>query len=305
MLKGIVLAGGSGSRLFPATRVSSKQLLPIYDKPMIYYPLTTLMLVGIRDILIISQADNLPKYQALFDDGAGLGMQIEYAAQEEPKGIAEALLIADAAHFLSGADRVALILGDNVFHGADLKKKFSQAALDLLGRGQAGDRATIFITQVRDPQRYGVAELDDEGQVLGIAEKPKNPKSSWAVTGLYFYPVPWAVRITQGLKPSTRGELEITDLNRAFLLLGCLDAVTLGRGFAWLDTGTPEALLQASAYVEAIQSRQGRLIGSPEEAAFEQGWITLDDLWHLAKAYPNEYGDNLRSLVVQRRRKQV
>jgi glucose-1-phosphate thymidylyltransferase len=261
-MKGIVLAGGSGSRLHPMTLAASKQLLPVYDKPMVYYPLTVLMLAGIRDILIISTPEDLPQFRRLLRDGADLGVRFSYAEQPRPEGIAQAFLIADT--WLAGAP-CALVLGDNLIFGEHLSAAFRAAAI-------RPDGATVFAYQVRDPERYGVAIFDSRGRVTEIIEKPKNPPSAWAVIGLYFYDA----RVTEfarSVKPSARGELEITDLNRLYMEDGSLQVERLGRGCAWLDAGTPDSLLQAGAFVQTIQSRQGLLVGCPEEVAFRMGFI--------------------------------
>lgn len=289
MHKGIILAGGAGTRLAPATTAVSKQLLPIYNKPMIYYPLTTLMESGIRDILVISQSHNLPLFRTLFGDGTQWGIKIEYAVQDVPAGIAQALTIAWDAGWLAEKDTAALILGDNIFHGID-SKLISLAHL----RADEGV-ASIFLTKVQDPERYGVAVFK-EGRVAELIEKPASFISNWAVTGLYVYPAKTAVEAVRHMKPSGRGELEITDLNRVFLLWSQLEAVQLGRGVAWLDTGTPQSMLQASQYVQTIEDRQGRLVGSPEAAAWEWQWICKTRLLSLANNCPGEYGSKLLQL---------
>lgn len=261
-MKGIILAGGSGTRLHPVTQAVSKQLLPVYDKPMIYYPLTVLMLAGIRDILIISTPDDLPQFRRLLGDGASLGLRFSYAEQPRPEGIAQAFLIAD--EWLAGQP-CALVLGDNLIFGEHLSASFRAAAIRPEG-------ATVFAYQVRDPERYGVVRFGDAGQPADIVEKPAVPPSAWAVTGLYFYDA----RVTEfarAVKPSSRGELEITDLNRMYLEEGSLHVERLGRGCAWLDAGTPDSLLQAASFVQTIQSRQGMLVGCPEEVAYRMGFI--------------------------------
>ena len=271
-MKGIVLAGGSGTRLHPMTIAASKQLLPVYDKPMIYYPLTVLMLAGIKDILIISTPEDLPQFRRLLGDGANLGVRFSYAEQKRPEGIAQAFLIADA--WLAGAP-CALVLGDNLIFGEHLSTGFRAAAARPEG-------ATVFAYQVRDPERYGVAVFDASGRATDIVEKPKHPPSPWAVIGLYFYDA----RVTEfarAVKPSARGELEITDLNRMYLEDGSLHVERLGRGCAWLDAGTPDSLLQAGAFVQTIQSRQGLLVGCPEEVAFRMGFIDSTALGHHAR----------------------
>ncbi len=285
-MKGIVLAGGKGTRLYPATRVISKQLLPVYDKPMIYYPLSVLMLAGIREVLVISTPEDTPRFGELLGDGSSWGMRICYAAQEKPEGLAQAFLI--GAEFI-GRDSVALILGDNLFFGqsfTELLKKASE-----LKKG-----AVIFGYPVKDPQRFGIVELDADGRALSIEEKPAQPRSKYAVTGLYFYDND-VVNIARGIRPSARGELEITDVNRAYLARGALRVELLGRGFAWLDTGTSESLLEASMFVQAIQHRQGYQIACLEEIAFSNGWIGADELERAARAHgSSEYGEYLREL---------
>jgi glucose-1-phosphate thymidylyltransferase len=286
-MKGIVLAGGTGSRLWPITRAVSKQLLPVYDKPMIYYPLTTLMLAGIRDILVITTPHEQGLFRQLLGDGGPWGIRLTYAVQPKPEGLAQAFLIGRA--FLGGA-RSALILGDNIFFGQGLKEHLASAAARARG-------ATIFGYYVKDPRQYGVAELDAHGRVIGLEEKPERPRSHYAVTGLYFYDER-APDFAASLAPSRRGELEITDLNRRYLEAGDLHLVTLGRGFAWLDTGTPGSLLDAANYVETLQKRQGLSIASPEEVAWRMGFIGDADLAQLADGLgASSYGQSLRDLL--------
>ena len=286
-MRGIILAGGAGTRLFPLTLVASKQLMPVYDKPMIYYPLSTLMLMGIQEVLIISTAEDIPRFERLLGDGANLGMQFSYKIQAEPNGIAQAFLIGES--FIQ-ADPVTLILGDNLFYG--------HGYLDFLkGKLENFSGATVFGYQVKDPERYGVVEYDGEGKVLSIEEKPKHPKTNYAVPGLYIYDNE-VVSITKTLQPSARGELEITDVNKAYLERGSLHVELLGRGVAWLDTGTHKSLLDAGAFIETIESRQGLKVACLEEIAYTGGFITRDHLSQLIGDYPkNNYRNYLEKIL--------
>jgi len=289
-MKGIVLAGGSGTRLYPATQVVSKQLLPVYDKPMVYYPLSTLMLAGIRDILLISTPQDTPRFEALFGDGKKWGLRLTYAVQPRPAGIAQAFLI--GREFIAG-ERVALVLGDNIFHGHDFSEFLKRAAARKRG-------ATVFAYAVNDPARYGVVEFDASGKAVSIEEKPRQPKSRYAVTGLYFYDAR-VVETAASLKPSARGELEITDVNRAYLERGELDVIPMGRGMAWLDTGTHEALLEASHFIETIERRQGLKVACPEEIAYRMGFIDAAQLEALAQPLAKSgYGEYLRRALTDR-----
>jgi glucose-1-phosphate thymidylyltransferase len=287
MMKGIILAGGSGTRLYPATLAINKQLLPVYDKPMVYYPLSVLMLAGIRDILLISTPEHLPFYQRLLGDGSAWGVKLEYIIQDKPIGLAHAFIL---GRDFVGGDRVALILGDNVFYGHGL-------SAELVDAGAREDGATVFAYYVNEPSQYGVVKFDGTGKAIDLVEKPSQFLSNWAVTGLYFYDNA-VLEIAAGLRPSVRGELEITDVNRRYLELGKLHIVKLGRGYAWLDTGTHDALLEASEFVRSIQHRQGLLVGCPEEVAYMMGFITADDLCGLAARYgKTAYGRYLQRLV--------
>lgn len=290
-MKGIVLAGGSGTRLYPITKGVSKQLLPIFDKPMVYYPLSVLMLAGIRDILLISTPQDLPAFERLLGDGSDLGIRLQYAPQPSPDGLAQAFII--GREFV-GNDAVCLILGDNIFYGAGFPEMLTRA----VARAEQEDKATIFGYRVSDPERYGVAEIDAEGQVLSIEEKPKQPRSPYAVTGLYFYPNE-VLDIAQSVRPSARGELEITSVNQAFLTQGSLYLEQLGQGFAWLDTGTHDSLSEASTFIEVIEKRQGIKIACLEGIAYQQGWIGADTLRKVATPMAkNAYGQYLLSLLV-------
>jgi len=282
--RGIILAGGSGTRLYPLTQVISKQLLPVYDKPMIYYPLSTLMQAGIRDVLIITTPHEQALFKNLLKDGSQWGLELSYAVQEQPNGLAEAFII--GRDFVGGQPS-CLILGDNIFHGGGLRQQLANAANRTTG-------ATVFGYYVSDPERYGVVEMDPDGQVLSLEEKPERPRSNYAVTGLYFYDER-ACDYAASLEPSARGELEITDLNQRYLDAGDLTVETMGRGYAWLDTGTHESLQQAASYIETLESRQGLRVACPEEIAFHQGWIARDQLLALAEPLVKSgYGDYLR-----------
>lgn len=289
-MKGIVLAGGSGTRLYPLTSVTSKQLLPVYDKPMVYYPLSTLMLAGIRDILIISTPVDLPNFELLLGDGSSYGISLSYAEQPSPDGLAQAFLIGE--DFIDGGP-CALVLGDNIFYGNGLSRHLRRAAR----KAEESGRATVFGYHVDDPERFGVVEFDENYNVVSIEEKPAHPKSSYAVTGLYFYDGR-VCDFAKQVRPSARGELEITDLNRMYLEDGSLDVVTLGRGYAWLDTGTMESLFEASEFVRTVERTQGLPVSVPEEIAYENGWIDRDSLLECADRYgKSTYGQHLRMVA--------
>jgi glucose-1-phosphate thymidylyltransferase len=288
--KGIILAGGSGTRLYPVTQAIGKSLLPVYNKPMIYYPLCTLMLAGIRDILIISTPEDVPKFQVLLGDGGQFGIRLQYLVQLRPEGIAQAFILGDK--FVGGSP-CALVLGDNIFYGHDFAK-------DLRGSATKTDGARVFAYPVHDPERYGVVEFDTNGRALSIEEKPKQPKSKYAVTGLYFYDRQ-VVEVAKSLKPSARGELEITDVNRAYMQKGQLEVVVMGRGMAWLDTGTHESLMDAALYIQAIEKRQGLMVACPEEIAYRSGYITAAEVEKIGSSMRNSsYGAYLLQLLRER-----
>ncbi len=288
--KGIILAGGSGTRLYPVTQSSSKQLLPVYDKPMIYYPLSTLMLAGIQDILIISTPDDIPRFESLLADGSQWGLNISYKVQPSPDGLAQAFILGDT---FIGNDLSALVLGDNIFYGHDFNELLGNAT-------KRDDGATVFAYHVHDPERYGVAEFDKTNKVLSLEEKPKTPKSNYAVTGLYFYDKD-VVAMAKSLKPSARGELEITDLNRLYLDKQKLNVEIMGRGFAWLDTGTHDSLLEASHFIATLENRQGLKVSCPEEIAYRSGWINASQLEKLAAPLSkNGYGQYLQRVLKEK-----
>ena len=291
-MKGIILAGGFGTRLYPLTKVTSKQLLPVYDKPMIYYPLSTLMLAGIRDILIISTPTDTPRFQDLLGDGSHFGIHLSYAVQPSPDGLAQAFLIGE--EFI-GDEPCAMILGDNIFYGNDFSSILEKAR-----RGAENGRATVFGYYVPDPERFGIVEFDENEKVLSVEEKPEHPKSNYAITGLYFYPK-GVSELAKQVRPSARGELEITTLNDMYLHRGILDAKIFGRGFAWLDTGTMESLLEAAEFVHMVEKRQGMKISAPEEIAFRFGWISTQELLESADLYgKSPYGHHLRQVAEEK-----
>lgn len=289
-MKGIILAGGAGTRLYPLTMVTSKQLLPIYDKPMVYYPLSVLMMAGIKDILIISTPTDLPNFERLLGDGSSYGVNLSYKVQPSPDGLAQAFILGE--EFI-GDDACAMVLGDNIFYGSGFKKLLRAAADD----AEINHRATVFGYYVNDPERFGVVEFDAEGHAVSIEEKPADPKSNYAVTGLYFYPA-GVSKMARAVKPSKRGELEITTLNEMYLNNGLLDVQLLARGYAWLDTGTMDSLAEATQFVQIIQNRQGVIVCAPEETAYKNGWITKEELLLSAEKYgKSPYGKHLRQVA--------
>ena len=289
-MKGIILAGGAGTRLYPLTMVTSKQLLPVYDKPMIYYPLSTLMLAGIREILIISTPEDTPRFEHLLGDGSQFGLQLSYCVQPSPDGLVQAFLLGEA---FIGDDACAMVLGDNIFYGNGFGKILRAA----LANAEQNDRATVFGYYVNDPERFGVVEFDESGKVISVEEKPAHPKSNYAITGLYFYPQGVSA-MAHEVKPSARGELEITTLNDMYLKQGMLDVQLLGRGFAWLDTGTMDSLVEAALFVRMVEQRQGIKISAPEEIAYRYGWISKEELMESAKRYgKSPYGVHLKTVA--------
>lgn len=288
-MKGIILAGGAGTRLYPLTKVTSKQLLPVYDKPMIYYPLSTLMLAGIRDILIISTPEDTPRFENLLGDGSQFGIHLSYAVQPKPEGLAQAFLIGEE---FVGNDTCAMILGDNIFYGGWFRKNLAEAV-----QNAEKGIATIFGYYVKDPERFGIVEFDENRKVLSVEEKPKNPKTNYCITGLYFYDNR-VVDFAKKVKPSARGELEITDLNRLYLEDDSLAVQILGRGFAWLDTGTMDSLMEAASFVQTVQNRQGVVISAPEEIAYHAGWVSKEELLQSAELYgKSPYGEHLKQVA--------
>lgn len=289
-MKGIILAGGAGTRLYPLTKVTSKQLLPVYDKPMVYYPLSTLMLAGIRDILIISTPEDTPRFENLLGDGSQFGLSLSYVVQPSPDGLAQAFILGEA---FIGDDACAMILGDNIFYGSG----FARILRSVVAKAEQEKRATVFGYSVSDPERFGVVEFDENGRVISIEEKPKNPKSNYAITGLYFYPSGVSEKAKK-VKPSERGELEITTLNAMYLEEGNLGVLQLGRGYAWLDTGTMDSLVDAADFVRMIEKRQGIKISAPEEIAYKNGWITKEELLNSAEYYgKSPYGEHLKRVA--------
>ena len=292
-MKGIILAGGAGTRLYPLTMVTSKQLLPVYDKPMIYYPLSTLMLAGIKDILVISTPEDTPRFENLLGDGSQFGVKLSYKVQPSPDGLAQAFIL--GKEFI-GNDACAMVLGDNIFYGNGFSKVLKQAVVD----AEENNKATVFGYYVTDPERFGIVEFDDDGKVLSVEEKPQNPKSNYAITGLYFYPAKVS-KMAEDVKPSARGELEITTLNDMYLKEGRLGVQLLGRGYAWLDTGTMDSLVEAANFVHMVEQRQGIKISAPEEIAFKNGWISREKLFESAEKYgKSPYGAHLKAVAEDR-----